>query len=78
MKYLVHTHCLEWHDIDIIVEADSKEEARELSKLMIKIGEVYGREVRTILSDMNTPLGKYIGNKVSINVVSTIIPVKSA
>ena len=30
MKYLVRTHCLEWHDIGLIVEADSEEEAREL------------------------------------------------
>ena len=30
MKYLVKTHCLEWHDIGYIVEADSEEEAREL------------------------------------------------
>ena len=30
MKYLVRTHCLEWHDIGYIVEADSEEEAREL------------------------------------------------
>ena len=44
----------------------TKEEARELSKLMIKIGEVYGREVRTILSDMNTPLGKYVGNSLEV------------
>ena len=32
MKYLVKTHCLEWHDIGIIVEADSEEEARELAE----------------------------------------------
>ena len=30
MKYLVITHCLEWHNIGYIVEADSKEEARDL------------------------------------------------
>ena len=30
MKYLVRTHCLEWHEIGYIVEADSEEEAREL------------------------------------------------
>lgn len=30
MKYLVRTHCLEWHNIGYIVEADSEEEAREL------------------------------------------------
>lgn len=44
----------------------TKEEAKELSKLMIKIGEVYGREVRTILSDMNTPLGRNIGNALEV------------
>ena len=30
MKYLVKTHCLEWHYLGYIVEADSEEEAREL------------------------------------------------
>lgn len=30
MKYLVRTHCLEWHNIGYIVEADSEEEAKEL------------------------------------------------
>lgn len=30
MKYLVITQCLEWHNIGYIVEADSKEEARDL------------------------------------------------
>ena len=39
MKYLVHTHCLEWHNIDIIVEADSEEEARELAEEME--GDIY-------------------------------------
>jgi hypothetical protein len=32
MKYLVRTHCLEWHSIGYIVEADSKEEASELAE----------------------------------------------
>ena len=44
----------------------TKEEAKKLSELMIKIGEVYGREVRTIISDMNTPLGKCIGNALEV------------
>ena len=39
MKYLVHTHCFERHNIDIIVEADSKEEARELAEEME--GDIY-------------------------------------
>lgn len=32
MKYLVRTHCLEWHNVGYIVEADSEEEARELAE----------------------------------------------
>ena len=39
MKYLVRTHCLEWHDIGYIVEADSEEEARELTQEME--GDIY-------------------------------------
>lgn len=39
MKYLVKTHCLEWHNINIIVEADSEEEARELAQELE--GDVY-------------------------------------
>ena len=43
-----------------------KEDAKKLSELMIKIGEVYNREVRTIISDMNTPLGNSIGNSLEV------------
>ena len=39
MKYLVHTHCLEWHNIDIIVEADSENEAKDLAGEME--GDIY-------------------------------------
>lgn len=41
-------------------------EAFELKKLMIKIGKVYHREVRCIISNMNTPLGKNIGNSLEV------------
>ena len=44
----------------------TKEEAKKLSERMIKTGEVYGREVRTIISDMNTPLGKCVGNALEV------------
>lgn len=44
----------------------TKEEAKELSELMIKIGEVYNREVKCIISDMNVPLGKCIGNSLEV------------
>ena len=39
MKYLVHTHCLEWHNIGYIVEANSEEEAKELTQEME--GDIY-------------------------------------
>lgn len=40
MKYLVKTHCLEWHNIGFIVEADSEEEAKELVAEEVE-GDVY-------------------------------------
>ena len=43
-----------------------KEDAKKLSSLMKKIGEYYNREVRTIISDMNTPLGKTVGNSLEV------------
>ena len=44
----------------------TKKDAEKLSELMIKIGKVYHREVRTMVSDMNTPLGKCVGNSLEI------------
>jgi len=38
------------------------EEARELATLMVSIGELSGRDVAAILSDMNQPLGVAVGN----------------
>lgn len=39
MKYLVKTHCLEWHDVGLIIEADSEKEAKELAEELE--GDVY-------------------------------------
>ena len=44
----------------------TKEEAKKLSDLMIKIGNIYDREVRTVISDMNTPLGTSVGNGLEV------------
>lgn len=44
----------------------TRDDAKKLSELMIKIGEVYQREVRTVISDMNVPLGKCIGNSLEV------------
>lgn len=44
----------------------TKKDANELSRLMIEIGKIYKREVRTIISDMNIPLGTSIGNSLEV------------
>ena len=44
----------------------NRESAKKLSDLMIKIGEVYHREVRCIISDMDVPLGTCIGNSLEV------------
>lgn len=41
-------------------------EARELSQLMIEIGKLAGRQVAVLLSDMNQPLGKNVGNALEL------------
>ena len=32
MKYLVRTNCLQWHDVGFIVDAESEEEAIDLTE----------------------------------------------
>ena len=44
----------------------SQEEANELSKLLIAIGESYNRNVRTMISNMDTPLSYAIGNAIEV------------
>jgi pyrimidine-nucleoside phosphorylase len=41
-------------------------EARKLAKLMTDIGRLAGRDVVTLLSDMNQPLGKAVGNSLEV------------
>jgi pyrimidine-nucleoside phosphorylase len=41
---------------------ESVEEARSLASLMVSIGELSGRDVAAVLSDMNQPLGEAVGN----------------
>lgn len=50
------------------------DEARVLAKLMMDIGELAGREVVALLSDMNQPLGHAVGN--SLEVVEAIDALK--
>ncbi len=49
------------------------EEAEKLSELMIKIGKVYHREVRTIISDMNAPLGYAVGNSLEVKEAISVL-----
>ncbi len=44
----------------------TKKDAMKLSELMKKIGRFYNREVRTIISDMNVPLGHAVGNSLEV------------
>ena len=44
----------------------NREEAKKLADLMVKIGGFYQREVRTVISDMNTPLGYCTGNSLEV------------
>ncbi len=44
----------------------SREEAEKLSELLIDIGDAYKKNVRTIISDMNTPLSQAIGNSIEV------------
>lgn len=48
----------------------TRKDAEELATLMKKIGMHYDREVRTLVTDMNNPLGNSIGN--SLEVVEAI------
>ncbi len=44
----------------------TKEAAERLSSLLIKIGTYYQKEVRTVISNMDRPLGHNIGNKLEV------------
>lgn len=44
----------------------TKEAAEHLSSLLIKIGTYYQKEVRTVISNMDRPLGHNIGNKLEV------------
>ena len=42
------------------------EEAKRLESLLIKIGSYYQKEVRTVISNMDRPLGNNVGNRLEV------------
>ncbi len=44
----------------------SLEDARKLARLMVKIGKLVGRKTVAIISDMNQPLGRAVGNSLEL------------
>ncbi len=44
----------------------TEEDAKKLSDIMIQIGEHYGKETRTIISNMDAPLGVAVGNALEV------------
>lgn len=45
------------------------EEARELAKIMVSIGTMAGKDTYAVISDMNEPLGKMVGNSLEVQEV---------
>lgn len=44
----------------------SQQDAEELAKLMISIGKKMGKKVSALITDMNQPLGSYVGNSLEV------------
>ncbi len=43
-----------------------KEDAEQLAQMMVTIGKACGKKVVALISDMNQPLGKYVGNSLEV------------
>lgn len=44
----------------------TREEAKKLAQLMVKIGKAHGKDTMAVISDMNQPLGCAIGNSLEV------------
>ena len=65
-------------DVKVGVGAFMKnlDEARELAMALVELGKYFGKKVSVVLSDMNEPLGKAIGNQ--LEVIESIDILKNA
>ncbi len=45
---------------------DNYDDACDLASIMVNIGEMVGRETIAVISDMNEPLGRYVGNALEV------------
>jgi pyrimidine-nucleoside phosphorylase len=43
------------------------DQARELASMCVKIGQSYGKRIVALLTDMNQPLGRAVGNAIEVN-----------
>ncbi len=48
-------------------------DARALAELMVRIGAAHGQRVVAVLSDMNVPLGRAVGNRLEVNEVAALL-----
>ena len=51
----------------------TRDDARALAELMIRIGHAHGRRVAAVLSDMNAPLGRAVGNRLEVWEVARLL-----
>lgn len=51
----------------------SIDDARELARRLCRIGELGGKRVTAVLTDMNQPLGRFIGNSLEIEEVLAVL-----
>ena len=51
----------------------TQDDARALAEFMIQIGQAHGRRVAAVLSDMNAPLGRAVGNRLEVSEVARLL-----
>lgn len=57
---------------------NTKDQAEELARALIKIGKVGGLEVKALMTDMNQPLGRFVGNALEVKECLDILQNKTS